>query len=162
MGFVLFISANAGWKSLLGLCSPFCSLPLFSIFASLLFFLRWEVAAAAAAGFLPEQFFKLFTRRLAALTLCFSSVSRGDILPALPCSPAFALLLLKPSNNPPSKTGCTPLLPENRSSEMIEAKLFQPAQYHFDVICSDEPHLSSDFLYFAVKLWVWFHIFCYF
>lgn len=69
----------------------FCQSPVFP-FA--------EKVAAAAAGFLPEQFFKLFTRRLAALTLCFGSISRGDILPALPCSPAFALLLLKPSNNP--------------------------------------------------------------
>lgn len=70
----------------------FCQSPPFFFFLS--FFPHTEVvAAAAAAGFLPEQFFKLFTRRLAALTLCLGSISRGDILPALPCSPAFALLL---------------------------------------------------------------------
>lgn len=67
----------------------FCQSPVFTF-----------AEKVAAAAFLPEQFFKLFTRRLAALTLCFGSISRGDILPALPCSPAFALLLLKPSNNP--------------------------------------------------------------
>lgn len=102
--FVFFISVNAGWKSTVGLCSPhfvpchcflsgffffyFCQSP---VFVSFLF-------TAAAEGFLPEQFFKLFTRRLAALTLCFGSISQGDVLPLLPCSPAFALLP-KPANN---------------------------------------------------------------
>lgn len=58
----------------------------FSIFTNLLDFFCSQGAAAAAAGFLPEQFFKLFTRRLAALTVCLGSISRGDILPVLPSS----------------------------------------------------------------------------
>lgn len=69
----------------------FTSLLLFSSSFLFLFFNR-EVAAAAS--FLPEQFFvELFTSRLAALTLCFGSISRGDILPVPAVFSRFALLL---------------------------------------------------------------------
>lgn len=94
--FAFFISASAGQKFLVGLCSPFRSLPLFPSGIFLFFvnlFFSFSHRVVAAAGFLPEQFFKLFTRRLAALTWCFGTISRGDILPVLPCSPVFALLL---------------------------------------------------------------------
>lgn len=86
-----------GWPLLSILYTPpflsgvFLFLPLLVTFYLFIFLHR---GVTAAAGFLPEQFFKLFTRRLAALTLCFGSISRGhfSVFGCICPSP-------KPSNN---------------------------------------------------------------
>lgn len=71
---LFFISVNAGWETLFGLCSLWGSCKAF-FFSFFLYqgprFLCFQQAVTAAVSFLPEQIFALFTRQLAALTFLF-------------------------------------------------------------------------------------------
>ncbi len=112
---------------------------------SFFFFFPHREVAAAAAGFLPEQFFflfffKLFTRRLAALTVFWEYKSRRH----LACPAVFPCPSLKPSNNLSLLQATRHLhlkiaafiwwRQKSSQSSDVKCLLFLPLWYCFDII----------------------------